>query len=204
MWAMLNLTSLFIKDGGVFPCMLSLHLIGCGTKLIGKLHNGTMGSIMTRINLVPPQELMDQHLFAEFREIKMVPKSLRRSLRAAWQKEFDKNDSNEFSEQRAKLAMDAVLKKIPKSFTLNTGHVSFFYDKSIYLEKRYESIIAELRKRGINFNEQSRLDPDGIFMEVDNRFRNDYVPTKEALFIIRSRIAEKIAMKPDWYRYTGS
>ena len=38
---------------------------------------------MTRINLVPPEELMDQHLFAEFREIKMVPKSLRRSLRAA-------------------------------------------------------------------------------------------------------------------------
>lgn len=39
---------------------------------------------MTRINLVPPEELMDQHLFAEFREIKMVPKSLRRSLQAAW------------------------------------------------------------------------------------------------------------------------
>ncbi len=37
---------------------------------------------MTRINLVPSQELMDQHLFAEFREIKMVPKSLRRSIAA--------------------------------------------------------------------------------------------------------------------------
>ena len=34
---------------------------------------------MTRINLVPPEELMDQHLFAEFREIKMV--SLRRGLK---------------------------------------------------------------------------------------------------------------------------
>lgn len=27
---------------------------------------------MTHINLVPPDELMDQHLFAEFREIKIV------------------------------------------------------------------------------------------------------------------------------------
>lgn len=54
---------------------------------------------MTRINLVPVEELMDQHLFAEFREIKMVPKSLRRSLRAAWQREFDKNDMSDFDEQ---------------------------------------------------------------------------------------------------------
>ena len=37
---------------------------------------------MTRINLVPPEELTDQHLFAELREIKMVPRSLARSL--AW------------------------------------------------------------------------------------------------------------------------
>ena len=158
---------------------------------------------MTRINLVPPQELMDQHLFAEFREIKMIPKSLRRSLRAAWQREFDKNDSNDFAEQRAKLAMDTVLKKIPKSFTLNTGHVSFFYDKTIYLKKRYNLIKEELRKRGINFDETSELDPDGVFTEVDKRFHNDYIPTEEAFSIIRSRIAEKIAMKPDWYRHTG-
>ena len=51
MWAMLNHTSLFIKDGGVFPGMLSLHLIGCGIKLTGKLHNGTMGSIMLPIQI---------------------------------------------------------------------------------------------------------------------------------------------------------
>lgn len=37
---------------------------------------------MTRVNLVPVTELADQHLFAEFRELKMVPKSLARSLRS--------------------------------------------------------------------------------------------------------------------------
>ena len=37
---------------------------------------------MTRINLVPPEELSDQHLVAEYREIFMVGYSLQRSLRS--------------------------------------------------------------------------------------------------------------------------
>ena len=35
---------------------------------------------MTRINLVPPSELADQHLVAEYREIFMVGSSLQRSI----------------------------------------------------------------------------------------------------------------------------
>ena len=159
---------------------------------------------MTRINIVPPQELMDQHLFAEFREIKMVPKSLRRSLRAAWQREFDKNDMSSFDEQRAKLAVGTVLKKIPPAYTLNTGHVSFFYDKGAYLVDRYAELKAELRDRGINFNEDSLLDPDGVFRDLaEYGFFKNYEPTPEALALVRQRIAEKIALKPSWYRYRG-
>lgn len=156
---------------------------------------------MTRINLVPPQELMDQHLFAEFREIKMVPKSLLRSLRAAWQREFDKNDSNDFHEERARLAVQAVLKRIPPAFTLNTGHVSFFYDKGAYLVERYALLRQELERRGINFNRESELDPDGTMLAAP--WCGHYTATPEALCIIRTRIAEKIALKPSWYRYEG-
>ena len=158
---------------------------------------------MTRINLIHPSELTDQHLFAEFREIKMIPKSLRRSLRAAWQKEFDKNDSNSFSEQRARLAMDAVLKKIPKSYTLNTGHVSFFYDKAAYLKARYALLRIELMDRGINFNYDSLLDDANVFDELPAEFHKHYHPTEEALSIVRKRIAEKIEMKVSWYRMKG-
>ena len=35
---------------------------------------------MTRINIVNPSELTDQHLIAEYREITMVPGSLKRTL----------------------------------------------------------------------------------------------------------------------------
>ena len=62
---------------------------------------------MTRINIIDPAELHDQHLVAEYREIFMVGSSLQRSLKSAnWDP-----------------------KNIPVSFTLNKGHVSFFYDK---------------------------------------------------------------------------
>lgn len=158
---------------------------------------------MTRINLVPPDELTDQHLFAEFREIKMVPKSLARSLKAAWQREFDKNDDGDFHAQRVELTLQRILRKVPAEFTLNTGHVSFFYDKGAYLRERYAALRKELLARGINFNQDRLLDPDQVFDDLDFRFNKGYAPTEAALILIRTRIEEKIAMKPSWYRYNG-
>ena len=35
---------------------------------------------MTRINIIPVQELFDQHLIAEYREITMVPAALNRTI----------------------------------------------------------------------------------------------------------------------------
>jgi deoxyribonuclease (pyrimidine dimer) len=121
---------------------------------------------MTRINLVPVEELMDQHLFAEFREIKMVPKSLRRSLAAR--------------------GVEGVLKMIPAQYTLNKGHVSFFYNKGAYLHRRYLELRTELMRRGINFNLDALLDPDGIFEQqgMFMHFWNEYKPTADALAIV--------------------
>ena len=144
---------------------------------------------MTRINLVPPSELTDQHLFAEFREIKMIPKSLARSLQAAL--------------ARGEMLYEFWLNIPTYYFTLGTGHVKFFYNKGAYLRKRYEAIKIELLRRGINFNTESLLDPDGVFEALGEYFNHDYSPTPEALVIIRARIAEKITMKPHWYRYEG-
>lgn len=134
---------------------------------------------MTRINLVHPSELMDQHLFAEFREIKMVPKALARSLKSR--------------------GPTGVKSTIPKSFTLGKGHVTFFYDKGAYLSTRYELIKQELSNRGVNFDKNAVLDSDSVFQN-NPIFMGHYEPTEDALAIIRSRIAEKIAMKPAWYR----
>ena len=71
---------------------------------------------MTRINLVDPSELYDQHHVAERREIRLLCANLVRTL----------NSKVEF---RPSL--------IPQQFTLNTGHVYFFYNKGKYLHNRY-------------------------------------------------------------------
>jgi deoxyribonuclease (pyrimidine dimer) len=139
---------------------------------------------MTRCNLVPPSELADQHLFAEFRELKMFPKSLARSLRAR--------------------GIGGVLGMVPREYCLGKGHVSFFYDKGRYLYNRYDAIRYELRRRGINYDMHSQLDPDNVFRGMyEQQLYNLYIPTDAALALIRARIAEKVAMKPLWYRKTS-
>lgn len=155
---------------------------------------------MTRINLVHPSELMDQHLFAEFREIKMIPKSLRRSIHAVYMRQLKKHGDASLAKSEAHAV---VIAKIPRTFTLNTGHVSFFYNKGAYLRKRYELLKDELRRRGVNANFDSLLDEDNIFHSLPQMFNNDYEPHPNELVIIRERIAERIAQKPSWYRYEG-
>jgi len=130
---------------------------------------------MTRINIISPSELTDQHLIAEYREITMVPAALSRTLKskAGFKKE-----------------------RISKNYTLNTGHVYFFYDKGLYLNKRYDELVEEMKLRGFN-PDPNRKFPKEVF---PSELYNDWMPTLEDQKIIRQRLAEKIAMKPDWYR----
>ena len=133
---------------------------------------------MTRINLVNPRELSDQHLVAEYREIFMVGSSLQRSIKS---KNWVKTKNN-----------------IPAEFTLNKGHVTFFYNKGMYLDKRYSLLVKEMKRRGMN------PDPNRKFKKSQwpKYLYNDWKPKNKDLKIIRKRIEEKINLKPDWYRYS--
>ena len=136
---------------------------------------------MTRINLVTPSELMDQHLLAEWREIKMVPASLRRSLKTR--------------------SINSILLSVPAKFTLNAGHVMFFVNKLLYLSNRYDDLCTELKRRGVSLYHTGKF--SDFCYDIPSEFFNDYTPTEEAFVRIRSRISEKIAMKPAWYKYYG-
>ena len=133
---------------------------------------------MTRINLVEPSELTDQHLIAEYREIFMVAGSLKRTL------------TSKTGYRQS---------KVPKRFTLNKGHVYFFYNKGKYLHKRYKALIQEMKSRGFK-PDSKRVFDKTIF--VDNNLYNDWMPMIEDYKIIRQRIDERISAKPDWYRKT--
>ncbi len=128
---------------------------------------------MTRINVgVNPEELMDQHLIAEIKEIPQLIGQLRKSISS---KNFSIND-------------------IPSSFRLGTGHVKFFYDKVNYLKDRYESLLEESKYRNFNCRYMLFLDnlPKWCFGE--------YKENEKDRLIIVERINSKIKMKPTYYR----
>jgi len=132
---------------------------------------------LTRINIIPVEELTDQHLIAEYREIFMVGSSLQRSLKSSnWDP-----------------------KNIPKTFRLGTGHVMFFYDKGEYLYKRYSEIRIEMCRRGFNPDTKRKFKKDQ-WPEV---LFNDWTPTEDDQKIIKKRIEERIKEKPEWYRHYG-
>jgi deoxyribonuclease (pyrimidine dimer) len=82
---------------------------------------------MTRINaFIPVEDLSNKHLIAEHREIKRIP--------------------NHVAKHFSKMS----LSKIPKQFTLNTGHVTFFFDKGKFTYERYKQLYEECVKRGFN------------------------------------------------------
>ena len=79
---------------------------------------------MTRINVIDPRDLTDQHLMAEYRELPRV-----------------------FALSRAALDRNV---NVPKNYTMGAGHVKFFYDKTPWLVQRHSLIVNELKRRGYN------------------------------------------------------
>ena len=130
---------------------------------------------MTRINLINPTYLTNRHLAAEYLEIRHIPASLNRSL----------NSSN-FSN-----------KKIPKKFTLNKGHVSFFYDKGQYIHMRFVWLQNEMLNRKFNLSIDKMILNCDIFDK--NNYYNNWQPSEEDIKLVCNRIKEKILLKPHLY-----
>ena len=101
---------------------------------------------MTRINIIPVNQLYDQHLIAEYREIFMVGSALQRSMRSqSWER---------------------TKEMLPKEFTLNTGHIKFFFNKGKYLHKRYLMLIDEMKNRGMNPDCNRRFKTETIKYDI--------------------------------------
>ena len=79
---------------------------------------------MTRINIIPPAELCDQHLLAEHRELTRIPNLV----------------------AKGKFSLEGQ----PSDYKLGTGHVKFFFDKMKFLFERYNSLHEECLARGFN------------------------------------------------------
>lgn len=116
---------------------------------------------MTRINTgIKPSELPDKLLFAELREIKRIPNQINNG-------KYNMNN-------------------IPETFTLGTGHVKFFYNKLLYLLKRYTSLRNEAVKRGFNVSDFS-----SAWDHSPPTLMNDYTETEQDRYILIERINER-------------
>lgn len=118
---------------------------------------------MTRINLVPPAELEDKHLLAEYRELPRVF-----ALAAAWDRR----------------GRDTP---VPPAYTLGKGHVAFFYDKLGFLRQRYALLVEEMRDRGFTVNY-----PEPLVPALPRDLFRPYTATLTALEVNRQRIALRL------------
>lgn len=127
---------------------------------------------MTRINVIPATELTDQHLMAEYRELPMVLAAARRS--------------------------DPARYKATTQYTLNRGHVMFFYDKKKWLFNRYLDLIEELFTRQYDIRPSERVVD---FTPLDKFPQTMWYPDSHAAAINIARLVERIEQKPAWYRH---
>lgn len=106
----------------------------------------------------------------------MVPAALRRSLAAK--------------------SVEDVLKSIPKQFTLNAGHVKFFYDKQLFLVHRFNLLCKEMLERGYSPDYTRIL----AFNDLPQEFYGLWRATEQDNDLVRERIALRISQKPHLYK----
>ena len=130
-----------------------------------------------RINVINPKYLTDQHLVAEYREMKMITYYYVKS-----------------SEKKGGIDKD----KISERYTLNTGHAYMWYDKFGYIEKRFRSICKEMRARDF------KCDYDKLnYTGIPKSAFGDFIPTQEDIEVNLSRVIERLYKQPDWYKFKG-
>ena len=128
---------------------------------------------MTRINLVDPAYLSNEHLGAEYRELPRI-----------------------FNLVRAVQAKGLVPSdlKISTSYTLGTGHVRFFYNKLKWLQRRQQAIIQECLKRGrvVNFS-----DVEQLTVGIEKHWLGEWSPSREEIKINIARINERGGLRKE-------
>lgn len=126
---------------------------------------------MTRINLLPVETLCDQHLLAEHRELKRIPNCL-----LSGSLKYDYADRS-------------------PTYVLGAGHVKFFTNKLGWLQKRYDLLHNECKKRGFNVAYHFRT---AELIERGFTF-NDWKASDDEIKINLDRVTAKMPVKA---RYT--
>lgn len=126
---------------------------------------------MTRLNLIPPEELSIPHLIAEYREISRI------------------------------ILQHINTKNAPKDYCLGAGHVKWARKHATFVINRYKALCDEMTYRGftVNYPYENLLKIYDTDVETENK--NDYIPTDKDIDLSRGRIIEKLKVKPFAYMW---
>lgn len=123
---------------------------------------------MTRINVVPPQELHRLHLIAEYRELPGI---------------FYKVRGHQMIGRRPDVLT------IPDTYRYGEGHQSFFYNKLMFLNNRQILIVLEMQRREYSPRHLQPL--RNVFSDLYPHWWGDWVPDEAALALNRQRLLEQ-------------
>jgi hypothetical protein len=129
---------------------------------------------MTRVNVVPVDELTNSHAFGEYKEI-LRPVSKVRNALAKYPNKW--------------AFYKAYANKIPVDYTMGKGHESFFFDKLMYIAERYQQLCEWRKVRGYKY---TPISIEQILDGLPEFVLQSYTPTQQALAINRCRIAERL------------
>jgi deoxyribonuclease (pyrimidine dimer) len=129
---------------------------------------------MTRINIINPCDLLDQHLIAEWRELPRIPNTIKSG--------------------KAKLD----LSNINLCYKLGSGHVKFFYNKLLFLKIRHDKICDELDKRSIKRNPLIKVE----LSQIDPKLCNDWSPRPIDYIVNIERLVERWDARKRAYHLT--
>lgn len=133
---------------------------------------------MTRINCVPVESLCDQHLLAEYRELPRVFGLVTAAVKRGERPDDPRN---------------------PKTYTLGSGHVRFFYPRLFWLNVRQDQIVTEMFWRG--FKPQFT---DSLWSQFNEAipFKTGWwgvwVPSEADIALNQARINERLPAKARW------
>lgn len=127
---------------------------------------------MTRINVIPVNELSDQWLLAEYHEL---PRCIKQDINTT----------------------DA-----PEQYCLGKGHMKWAKKHSIFTVWRYLDLCKEMEYRGFkvnyNFTSLCIFYIDHALLKDDN----EYWVTHKDIELNRQRLVEKYKVKPNYYKWT--
>jgi len=152
------------------PQILPIGIIAVLSICIDATKNAV--AVMTRINVVPVEELCDQHLLSEYKGIFTIPKKL----------------------ISGKLTLEYPNR--PDHYVIGAGHEKFFTNKLRFLFNRAELLDEELILRGL----PAVWDwPEHYFATI--RYWNDWRPQKWDLRHNRRVLEEKRPKNAKWSDY---